>query len=202
MKFNLMTVCFLTATTLMSVGCSTPIPTRNPASVQEIKGRSIPENSITETNEASFAIREQGVKISESVTNTLEQPAGKYMLEIDGVLSEDFRSLKGSYSVSFKDGDDAITHKRHVGRPKYGNLKITRDWSGKSAFFEWYKAAQAGKVERKSGSVIILNDNGESERIYLYGAYPTKWKGPELNARSNAEVMEEIEISFESYDLK
>ncbi len=191
----------LAASSLFTVSCATQVTQRDPASLREIEGRSIPENSLTRTKSVSFAIKENGVKLAESSSTTYEAPAAKYSAEIDGIFSGAILSATGEYVVEFKDGDDAITHKR-VGKTKYKNIVLRKAYDGKSELQEWYKKSLAGSVERKSGSVILTGHDDEEIRINFSNARPVKWTGPALNARSGEQAIEELEISFEGLEIK
>jgi phage tail-like protein len=60
-----------------------------------------------------------------------------------------------------------------------------------------------GKVERKSVSIILLNDAGEEAMRYnLFECWPTKYKGPDLNSRNSAHATEAIEIAYETFEMK
>src|ERR1700682_4878247 len=117
----------------------------------------------------------------------------KFNVEIDGV------TVGGVHRV---DGLDMITHFR-PGRQKPGRVTIERDWSSTKEFFNWRQTVINGKVERKSVSIIFMNDAGEeSMRVNLFDCYPTKWKGPALNAKTSAHATESIEILYERMELK
>jgi phage tail-like protein len=125
----------------------------------------------------------------------------KFSFEIDGVIVAGVHTIDGleneSDIVEYKDGEAGVSHTRP------GKLVITRDWSPKNSDWQgWFENAQAGKVERRSISVIFHNDAGEeSMRINLFHCWPSKWNGPALNARSSAHAVEKLEIVTESYRI-
>lgn len=132
--------------------------------------------------------------------------ASKFTLEIDGVLVGGVHQVDGLEHehevVEYMDGDDMVTHFR-PGRQKPGRITITKDWSSTREFFDWRQSVINGKVDRKSISVIFHADDGtESMRVNLFDCYPTKWKGPALNARNSAHATEMIEVVFERMELK
>jgi phage tail-like protein len=156
----------------------------------------------TEIKAASFAIKENGVKITELVSSRIENRAvGKFAIEIDGIKAGSFNSASGDFYASYQDGDD-ITSRRRPGRPKYGNLKITRDWSATKEFLQWYEAQLNNTATRKSVSIVFVNDAGEEKRINLFECYPTKWTGPALNAKNSGHASETIEILYERFEVK
>jgi phage tail-like protein len=163
------------------------------------------QNSLSEVQEASFAINEQGIKITEVVTSTLENSTpGKYTLEVDGAVVGSLISLEGTFSSDYKNGDDPITHK-HVGKPKYNEATLRLGGGntvGNHDFDGWYKKVLAGAVDRKSISVVIMNDAGEETRITFFECWPKKYIGPNLNARNSGHATEILEIAFERFEMK
>lgn len=131
----------------------------------------------------------------------------RFTVEIDGVVIGGIRKVTGLEHehevVEYQDGDDTTTHFR-PGRQKPGKIKITKDFSRTDKmFFNWRQSAINGKTERKSVSVIFQNDAGEeSHRVNLFDCYPTKWRGPSLNARNSAHATEALEITYERLELR
>jgi phage tail-like protein len=132
--------------------------------------------------------------------------ANYFSVEIDGVIVAGVHSVEGFETetdvVEFKDGEDRTIHTR-PGNHKPGKITITKDWSNTSEFYKWRKAVLDGKVERKSISIIFQNDaQEEAGRINLFQCWPTKWKGPALNAKNSGHATEILEISWETMELK
>jgi len=84
------------------------------------------------------------------------------------------------------------------------SVAIQRDFSSTKEFFNWRQTVLNGKVERKSVSIIILNDAGaEVARYNFFECWPCRYSGPTLSkARSSAHATETIEIVFERMELK
>jgi hypothetical protein len=62
------------------------------------------------------------------------------------------------------------------GRPTYGNITLTGPQGSGNALFEWYRRVLDGKVERKSGSVILLDRSGtEVARYNFFEAWPCQY---------------------------
>jgi len=132
--------------------------------------------------------------------------AHRFTVEIDGVNIGGVVSVEGleheHETVEYQDCDDMVTRFR-PGRQKPGTVKITRDFSSTKEFFNWRKAVMDGKVDRKSISIVILNDSGEEALRYnLYEAYPKKYYGPALNSRNSAHATEALDIVFETFEMK
>jgi phage tail-like protein len=59
----------------------------------------------------------------------------------------------------------------------------------------------SGTVQRKTMSVVVLNDAGnEVGRYNLFGAYVSKYTGPNFEAKTDDIAFEEIEICYDYYD--
>jgi phage tail-like protein len=132
--------------------------------------------------------------------------AHRFNVEIDGVVVGGCHTVEGLEDehevVEYNDGDDTTTHFR-PGRQKKSRVKIIRDFSATKEFFNWRKTVTDGKVERKSVSIIVLNDAGdEAMRYNLYECWPVKYYGPALNSRNSAHATEALELAFETSDMK
>jgi phage tail-like protein len=132
--------------------------------------------------------------------------AHRFSVEIDGVVVGGIHTVEGLDDehevVEYADGDD-ITTRFRPGRQKKGRVKLVRDFSATREFFNWRKTVIDGKVERKSVSVIVLNDAGEEAMRYnLYECWPIKYYGPALNSRNSAHATEAIELAYEMSDMK
>ncbi|MNS76406.1 T4-like virus tail tube protein gp19 [compost metagenome] len=104
-------------------------------------------------------------------------PAHNWKLEIDGVLVGGFKALTGVDAdgnvVEFKDGSDPLTHKR-AGKAKYKNITLKRGFVADDGLDAWFTPEGQAPAERKSGSVIYLDREGnEVLRFDFEGAWPS-----------------------------
>ena len=147
-----------------------------------------------------FHLNDAGVVVTEQL-----RVASRFSVEIDGVLVGGVHTIDGieheNEVVEYKDGDDGVVHTR-PGRQKAGRIMITREWSNTSEWYRWFKAALDGKVQRKSMSIVFLNDAGDESRLNLFDCWPRKWAGPVLNAKNSAHATEILEIVFERLEMK
>lgn len=130
--------------------------------------------------------------------------AYNFKVEIEGVTTGAFKAVDGLDSetevIEFQDGDDLTLHKR-PGRTKYANIVLKRGYVNTKEFWEWRKMVVAGKVERKSGSVILLDDAGaEVMRYNFFEAWPCSWRGFSLDGKSSDNAVEEIELAVEKVE--
>ena len=127
-----------------------------------------------------------------------------FKVEIEGVTVGAFRNVEGLDSetevVEYQDGDDIILRKR-PGRTKYSNLTFKRGYVNTDELWQWRKKVIEGKVERKSGSVILCADDGsEIMRYNFFESWPCKWKGFSLDGKGADVTVEEIELAVEKIE--
>lgn len=127
-----------------------------------------------------------------------------FRIEIDGVTQAAFKACEGLDSeteiIEFQDGDD-LTLRKRPGRTKYSNIKLKRGYVSTEELWLWRKKVMEGKVDRKSGSVILLNDNGqEIMRYNFFEAWPSKWTGFNLDGKGTDVAVEELEFVVERWE--
>jgi len=125
-------------------------------------------------------------------------------VEIEGVTSGAFKAVDGLDSeteiIEYQDGDD-LTLRKRPGRTKYANIVLKRGYVNTKDFWEWRKLVVQGKVERKSGSVILLDDaGGEVMRYNFFEAWPCAWRGFSLEGKGSDNAVEEIELAVEKVE--
>jgi phage tail-like protein len=127
-----------------------------------------------------------------------------FKVEIEGVTQGAFKNVEGLDSeteiIEYQDGDDIILRKR-PGRTKYQNITLKRGYVNTDELWQWRKKVIEGKVERKSGSVILCGDDGsEIMRYNFFEAWPAKWKGFSLDGKGNDVNVEEVELAVEKIE--
>jgi len=127
-----------------------------------------------------------------------------FKVEIEGVTQGAFKNVEGLDSeteiIEYQDGDDIILRKR-PGRTKYTNITLKRGYVNTDELWSWRKKVIEGKVERKSGSIILCADDGsEIMRYNFFEAWPAKWKGFNLDGKGNDVTVEEIELATEKIE--
>jgi phage tail-like protein len=127
-----------------------------------------------------------------------------FKVEIDGVTTAAFKAVEGLDSeteiIEYQDGDDLILRKR-PGRTKYSNIICKRGYVSTEELWLWRKKVMDGKVERKSGSIVLQNDHGaEVMRYNFFEAWPCKWKGFSLDGKGADVAVEELEFVVERWE--
>ena len=126
----------------------------------------------------------------------------QYKLEIDGITRAGFQECSGLDSaqdpVEYREGNDVLTMHKQPGLNKYSNITLKWGISDDVELYEWRKKAEEGKVERKNGSVVLLNDAGEEKvRWNFIEGWPTKLTYPSFNSKGNEVAIVTLEIAHE-----
>lgn len=131
-----------------------------------------------------------------------------FKLEIDGITRAGFRECSGLDAsqdpVEYREGNEKpLTARKLPGLNKYSNISLKWGITDDASLWEWRKKAIDGKVERKNGSIILLDDTGEEKiRWNFVAGWPTKWTGPSLNATEQQVAIESMEIAIEGLEHK
>ncbi len=125
-----------------------------------------------------------------------------FLVEIDGITRAGFRECSGLDTtqdpIDYREGGEALHVRKLPGLVKYSNISLKRGITDDAELWEWRKKAMDGKVERKNGSIILLDDTGaEKLRWNFVEGWPTKWTGPTFNATGNEVAIEALEIVHE-----
>ncbi|HET6420519.1 MAG TPA: phage tail protein [Geobacteraceae bacterium] len=125
-----------------------------------------------------------------------------FLVEIDGITRAGFRECSGLDStqdpIDYREGGEALHVRKLPGLVKYSNISLKRGITDDAELWDWRKKAMDGTVERKNGSIILLDDTGaEKLRWNFVEGWPTKWTGPTFNATGNEVAIETLEIVHE-----
>ncbi len=124
-----------------------------------------------------------------------------FRIEIEGLASARFKAMEGLGSetevIEYGGSVDQIVRKR-PGRHKFTDITFKRGTTDNQELWEWRKATAEGRIDRRSGSIIICADDGsEICRYNFFDAWPTKWKGLVLDAKGTDTTVEELTITVE-----
>jgi len=130
-----------------------------------------------------------------------------FIVEIDGITRAGFREASGLDStqdpVEYREGTDAFTPRKLPGIVKYSNISLKWGITDDQELLEWRQKAADGKVERRNGSIVLLNSEGQEKvRWNFREAWPTKWSGPSFNATGNEVAIETLELAHEGLTLQ
>ncbi len=83
---------------------------------------------------------------------------------------------------------------------KWGDITLKRIFTDDNQLFAWRQMVLDGEAEkaRKSGSFTGYDEKGAPViQFTIDRCWPTKWKGPSFNAKSNDPAIEEITLAHE-----
>jgi len=131
-----------------------------------------------------------------------------FLLEIEGITGDTktvvggFKSVSGMDSttevIEFKQGNDIRVRKK-PGRTTYSNIVLERGYTATDDLWEWRKNIEDGKIDRRSGALIMLDHDCETEvaRYEFFEGWPCKWNVPEMSSDQSGMAIEKIEIAVE-----
>ena len=124
----------------------------------------------------------------------------RFQVEIDGVVEAGFSECSGLViETEVEDrregGLNDYAHRLPKGS-RFVNLVLKRGLTDSEQLWKWHQDIVAGKVERRSVSVVLLDSLGEERwRWNLREAFPTKWVGPELKSDGSLVAVETLELA-------
>jgi phage tail-like protein len=126
----------------------------------------------------------------------------QFLVEIEGITRAGFRECSGLDSaqdaIEYREGNEALTTRKLPGLVKYSNITLKWGITDDAELWAWRSKVVSGKIERRNGSIILLDDTGaEKVRWNFREAWPSKWTGPSFNATGNDVAIETLEIAHE-----
>lgn len=139
-------------------------------------------------------------------TGDVKDPYGSYnfLVEIDGITRAAFQQVSGLDStidiVEHREGG-ALTMRKLPGMVRYSNIQLQWGIADDTQLYEWHRKAVLGDVERKNGSIVLLNRRGqEVARWNFVRAWPSKYDGPDFNAEASDVGIEMVELAHEGVE--
>ncbi|GIG63911.1 phage tail protein [Phytomonospora endophytica] len=119
----------------------------------------------------------------------------KHITEVSGLkMEQDVIDLK----QNTMDGKFVI--KKLPGRPKAGEVTLTRGLTGDNSFEKWIESAHFGKMSdaRKGGAIIVYDYEGTAIKRYtLVNAWPKSLEIGALKAGDTSVLTEKLVITYE-----
>jgi phage tail-like protein len=127
-----------------------------------------------------------------------------FRVEIEGITTGSFLEAEGLESITgvmrTKNGDDP-TRRNQPGQTTYANLILRRGFTNEADLLTWRNRVIAGDIQRKSGSIIILDEAGsEIMRFNFFEAWPCRWKLGKLSTLTDSVLIEEVELVIEKIE--
>ncbi|GAB2630538.1 phage tail protein [Streptomyces capparidis] len=124
----------------------------------------------------------------------------KQITEVSGLkMEQDVIELKQNTA----DGKYAI--KKLPGRPKAGEVTVTRGLTEDNSFEQWIKDSRFGKMNdaRRNGAIIVYDYEGVAIKRYkLINAWPKSLEIGTLKAGDTSVLTEKLAITYESMEVE
>jgi phage tail-like protein len=132
-------------------------------------------------------------------------------LEFDGVLIKQITEVTGLkmeqdvIELKQNTNDGKYMVKKLPGRPKAGEVTLTRGLTADQSFEKWIKDSRFGKMAsvRKGGAIIVYDYEGNAIKRYtLVNAWPKSLEIGSLKAGDTSVLTEKVVITYESMDVQ
>ncbi|MET0716469.1 MAG: phage tail protein [Mycetocola sp.] len=128
-----------------------------------------------------------------------------YLVEIDNIARGAFHEVSGLDStidvVEHREGGSNTTPHKIAGQTKHANIVLRWGMTIDDQLYQWHKTVVDGTLERRNGSVILLDRRGsEVARWNFVRAWPSKYTGPTLSAEASDVAIESVEIVHEGLE--
>ena len=130
-----------------------------------------------------------------------------FLVEIQSIIRAGFQQVSGLDAtidvVEYREGGENTTTRKLFGLTKFSNLQLRRGMTTDTTLHDWHRRNVEGATERHNGSILVLDRTGkEVARWDFYRAWPTKYQGPEFNAKGNDVAVEMLELAHEGLKRK
>ncbi|HOA24212.1 MAG TPA: phage tail protein [Aggregatilineales bacterium] len=128
-----------------------------------------------------------------------------FLVELDGITRAAFQECTLADAttevVEYREGGEITTTRKLPGMTKYGNITLKWGMTDDTELYDWHRQTVQGNLERKNGSIILLNRLGEEvARWNFVRAWITKYDAPDMNASQSAIAVEMVEIVHEGME--
>lgn len=131
-------------------------------------------------------------------------PKFYFKVEVDGGMTASFQEVSGL------DTETDVTEYRHGDSPDFTTIKMpglkkSSDVTLKKGifttdikFFTWFNDVKLNTIERKTVTIMLLNEKGDAEIVWtLTNAFPKQVQGTDLNSTSSDAAVETLVLAHE-----
>jgi phage tail-like protein len=132
-------------------------------------------------------------------------------LEFDGVVIKQITEISGLkieqdvVELKQNTNDGKYMVKKLPGRPKAGEVTLSRGLTGDNSFEKWVKDSQFGKMgdARKGGAIIVFDFEGAAIKRYkLANAWPKTLEIGSLKAGDTSVLTEKLTLTHEGCEVE
>jgi len=125
-----------------------------------------------------------------------------FLVELDGITQAGFTDCSGfgasTDPIEYREGGENKTPRKLPGLTKFTNITLKWGLTDSRELYDWYRDVVNGKIQRKNGSIIVLDLEGnEKVRWNFLNAWPTKWDAPDFTAKGNDIAIDMLELAVE-----
>jgi len=126
----------------------------------------------------------------------------KFLVEIQGIVQAGFMECSGFGSnievIEYREGGETISVRKLPGKVSYPDITLKWGVTDSRELYDWHLQAVNGEVSRRSGSVILHDELGDEKvRWNFENAWPSKYDGPDFNAKGNDVSIDTLTLSCE-----
>ncbi len=126
----------------------------------------------------------------------------RFLVEIDGIVQAGFSECSGFGSeveiVEYREGGDDATVRKLRGKASYPDISLKWGLTDSRELYDWHFAAVNGQIERKNGSIILLDDTGQEKvRWNFFQAWASKYEAPGLDAKGSDVAIDTLTVTCE-----
>ncbi len=126
----------------------------------------------------------------------------RFLMEIDGIVQAGFSECSGFGSeveiVEYREGGDDATVRKLRGKASYPDISLKWGITDSRELYDWHLAAVKGEIERKNGSIILLDDTGQEKvRWNFFHAWASKYEAPSLDAKGSDVAIDTLTVTCE-----
>lgn len=81
--------------------------------------------------------------------------------------------------------------RKRPGRVRYDDVTLTKGYIVTNELWDWWRAVQEGRVERRTMSIILHDNAGDEIRRWnLFDCWPRRWQTGPLNGEISDRLVE------------
>lgn len=129
-----------------------------------------------------------------------------FLVEIDGITQAGFSDCTGfgasNDPIEYREGGmPENTVRKLPGQTKYPNITLKWGLTDSRELYDWYRDVTRGKIVRKSGSIVLLDLEGQEKiRWNFFEGWPTKWDSADFSAKGTDVAIETLELAVEKVE--
>lgn len=140
----------------------------------------------------------------EAQDNIWPLPKFYFKVEVDGGMTASFQEVSGLDTetdvVEYRHGDSPdFTTIKMPGLKKSSDVTLKKGiFTTDIKFFTWFNEIKLNTIERKTVTIMLLNEKGDSEIVWtLTNAFPKQVQGTDLNSTSSDAAVETLVLAHE-----